>query len=77
MNFCDIRATVLLQSFVIMCSGCFPETENKRICEISGPKSGRSRLRNLRSGCFTRKFLKQCLTDDDDDDDDLIFFIVI
>ena len=63
MNFCDIRATVLLQSFVIMPGGRLPETENKRICQISGPKSGRACLRNLRSGCFTRKFLKQCLTE--------------
>ena len=65
MNFCDIQATVLLQSFVIMPGGRLPETENKKnnLCQISGPKSCHSRLRNLCSGCFTRKFLKQCLTE--------------
>ena len=62
MNFCDIRATVLLQSYVIKLGGRLPETENKRICQISGPKSGRDLFRNLRSGRFnTREFLKQCL----------------
>ena len=45
-----------------MPGGRLPETENKRICQISGPKSGRGRLRNLRSGRrLTREFLKQCL----------------
>ena len=38
MNFSDIRATVLLQSYVIMSGGRLQETENKRICQISGPK---------------------------------------
>ena len=56
MNFCDIRAMVLLQSFVIMPSGRLPETENKRICHISGPKSGRGRLRNLCSGRLRERF---------------------
>ena len=56
MNFCDIRAKVLLQSYVIMPGGCLPETENKRICQISGPKSGRGRLRNLRSGRLRESF---------------------
>ena len=50
MNFCDIRATVLLQSYVITRGGRSRETENKRICQISGPKIGRGRLRNLHSG---------------------------
>ena len=50
MNFCGIQATVLLQSYVIMPGGRLRETENKRICQISGPKSGHSRLRSLRSG---------------------------
>ena len=59
MNFCDIRATVLLQSYVIMPGGRLPETENKRICQISGPKSGRGRLRNLRSGRLRESFWKR------------------
>ena len=33
-----------------MPSGRLPETENKEICQISGLKSGRCRLRNLVSG---------------------------
>ena len=37
-------------------------TENKRICQISGLKSGRSRLRNLSSSRL-REFLKQYLTE--------------
>ena len=49
-NFCDIRATVFLQSYVIMPAGRLPETENKRIYQISGPKSGRGRFENLGSG---------------------------
>ena len=56
MNFSDIRATVLLQSYVIMPGGRLPETENKRICQISGPKSGRGRLRNLCSGLLRKGF---------------------
>ena len=31
---------VFLQSYVIMAGGCLPETENKRLYQISGPKSG-------------------------------------
>ena len=54
--FCDIRAMVLLQSYVIMLGGRLPETENKRICQISGPKCGRCRLRNLRSGRLQESF---------------------
>ena len=30
-----------------MPGGCLPETENKRIYQISGPKSGRGRFGNL------------------------------
>ena len=56
MNFCDIRATVLLQSFVIMPGGRLRETENKRICQISSPKSGRGRLRKVRSGRLRESF---------------------
>ena len=56
MNFCDIRAMILLQSYVIMPGGYLPETENKRMCQISGPKSGRSRLRNLCSGSLRESF---------------------
>ena len=32
-----------------MPGGRLPETESKRICQISGLKSGRGRLRNLRT----------------------------
>ena len=39
-NFCEIQATVFLQSYVITPGGRLPETENKRIYQISGPKSG-------------------------------------
>ena len=53
MNFCDIRATVLLQSYVIMPGGGLPET---KICQISDPKSGRGRLRNLCSGRLRKGF---------------------
>ena len=56
MNFCDIQATVLLQPHVIMPGGRLPETENKRICQIFGPKSGHSRLRNLHSGRLRESF---------------------
>ena len=66
MNFCDIRARVFLQSYVIMPGGRLPETENKRIYQISGPRSGCGRFGNLGSGRFiinTRDFLKQCLTE--------------
>ena len=45
-----------------MPGGRLRETENKRICQISGPKSGRGLLRNLRSGRLW-EFLKQCLTE--------------
>ena len=33
-----------------------PETENKRICQISGLKSGRSRFKYLRSGRLRESF---------------------
>ena len=33
-----------------MLGGRLPETENKRICQISGLKSGRGPLRNLSGG---------------------------
>ena len=39
-----------------MPGGRLPETENKRICQISGPKSGRGRLRNLRSARLRESF---------------------
>ena len=38
------------QSYVIMLGGHLPETENKRICVISGLKGGRGQLRNLSGG---------------------------
>ena len=39
-----------------MPDGHLQQTENKRICQISGPKSGRGRLRNLRSGRLEESF---------------------
>ena len=55
-NFCDIRATVFLQSYVIMPAGRLPETENKRIYQISGPKSGRDRFGNSGSDRLRESF---------------------
>ena len=55
-DFCDIRATVFLQSYVIMPDGRLPETENKRIYQISGPKSGRGRFGNLGGGRLRETF---------------------
>ena len=43
--------TIFLQSYMIMPpSGRLWETENKRISQIPGLKSGRGRLRNISSG---------------------------
>ena len=56
MNFCDIRARVFLQSYVIMPGGRLPETENKRIYQISGPKSGCGRFGNVGSGRLRESF---------------------
>ena len=39
-----------------MPGGRLPETENKRIYQISGPKSGRGRFGNLGSGPYERVF---------------------
>ena len=47
---------VFLQSYVIMPGGCLPETQNKRIYQISGPKSGCGRLGNLGSGRLRESF---------------------
>ena len=38
MNFCDIRATVLLQSYLIMPGGRLPETENKEYVKFLAQK---------------------------------------
>ena len=37
---------------MITLGGRLPETENKKICQISGQKSGRGPLRNLSGGCL-------------------------
>ena len=55
-NFCDIRATVFLQSYLIMPGGRLPETKNKRIYQISGRKTGHGRLGNLGSGHLRESF---------------------
>ena len=39
--------------------GCLRETENKRVCQISGSKSGCGRIRNLRVVAYTMEFLKE------------------
>ena len=39
-----------------MLGGRLPETESKRIYQISGPKSGRGLLRNLDSGRLRESF---------------------
>ena len=46
-----------------MLSGRLPETENKRICQMSGLKSDRSPLRNFEWWLPTRELLKQYLTE--------------
>ena len=50
LTFVTFEQRLFLQSYVIMPGGRLPETENKRIYQIFGPKSGRGRLRNLGSG---------------------------
>ena len=47
---------VFLQSYKIMSVGRSLETENKRIRQISGLKSGDDCLRNLGSGCLGESF---------------------
>ena len=47
---------VFFQSSVIMPGGHLPETENKRIYQISGPESGRGRFGNLSSGRLRQSF---------------------
>ena len=39
-----------------MPGGRLQETENKRICQLSGLKSARDRFRNLSSGCLRERF---------------------
>ena len=39
-----------------------PKAENQRICQASGLKTGRDRLKNLNSGRPTRELLEQYLT---------------
>ena len=41
-----------------MPGGRLPENENKRICQISGHKSGRGRPRKSEKWSPTREFLK-------------------
>ena len=42
-----------------MLGGHILETQNNRICQICGLKSGIGRLKEIRAGLFTREFLKQ------------------
>ena len=48
-------------------AGRLLKTENKRVCHISGLKKGRGRPKYLRSGQFTRVFLKQYLIEKQND----------
>ena len=51
-----------------MLGGRLPETENKRICVISGLKSGHGPLRNLSDGHLrSRELFKQYLTEKQND----------
>ena len=43
--------------------GLLPETENKRICVISGLKSGRGPFKIFERWSLTRELLKQYLTE--------------
>lgn len=52
-----------LQSYVIMMSGCLQERENKRICQMSGLKSGRDCVRKYRSGPLQESFQNNTLTE--------------
>ena len=45
-----------------MLGGRLPVTGNKRICQISGQKSGRGRLRNLRGGRLRESSCKRFFT---------------
>ena len=47
---------IFLGLYVIVLGGRLLETENKRICQISGLKSCRGRLRNLYSDCLQESF---------------------
>ena len=47
-NFCDIQAMVFLQSYMTMPGGRLWETENNRICQISGLRSGCDLMRNFK-----------------------------
>ena len=55
-TFVHVQAMVFLQSYVIMLVGCLPQTENKRICQISGLKSPCGRLRNFSRGGLQESF---------------------
>ena len=50
-----------------MLSGRLPETENKRICVISGPKKWSRSLEKFEWWSLTRELLKQYLTEEQSD----------
>lgn len=55
---------VFLQPFVIRLRVRLPEKENRRICQLSGLKSGRARLlKKSEKLSPTREFLKQSLSE--------------
>ena len=62
LNFCNIRAVIFFQSYVIMPAGRLRETESKRICQIFGLKSGRGHLEIYLVAAY-KNVLKQYLTE--------------
>ena len=60
-----LTGIVIQQSYVKMPGGRLRETENKRVCQISGLKSGSGVLFRVR--WLTREFLNQYLTERQDD----------
>ena len=63
--FLSLTGIVIQQSYVKMPGGRLRETENKRVCQISGLKSGSGLLCRVR--WLTREFLNQYLTERQDD----------
>ena len=65
MNFYDIRATGLLQSYVIMPGGRLPETKFLKQKNMSNfwPKKWARSFKKFTLWSLTREFLKQSLTE--------------
>ena len=54
---------VFLQSYMTMPGGRLWETENNRICQISGLRSGCDLMRNFKKWSLTGESLKRYLTE--------------